>query len=389
MRPSYEGSVECYAEGSLDQIGNGIYRRLYSGVNYRLGSFAGGRFAHLSRPVSIMFELTLRCNARCIHCDIWKNRGKEDSPGFDGWSRVLKDMRAWLGPISIVFTGGEALLQPYALDLVSYATSLGFHLEILTHGYWQDQPRIEKLALSGASRITVSLDGVGELHNEIRGRAKFFERTNRSIETLVRIRKERQLPFQILLKTVIMDKNLDGVCDVARYATSRGVDVFYQPIHQNYNTAHDPDWFRKPGNWPRDIGKAISVVEDLIRLKRSGLNIANTERQLEVMIPYFRDPATEGALSESQVAHEANPMCSALTTAMFESNGDVRICSRRDPIGNIKEKAFREIWESRPPHWELGCCLFERRGEAKPEWRESELLTIQDAREQPAAGSLQ
>jgi MoaA/NifB/PqqE/SkfB family radical SAM enzyme len=74
---------------------------------------------------------------------------------------------------------------------------------------------------------------------------------------------------------------------------------------------------------------------------------------------------------------------------MFESNGDVRICSRRDPIGNIKEKAFREIWESRPPHWELGCCLFERRGEARPEWRESELLTIQEAREQPSAGSLQ
>ena len=32
-----------------------------------------------------------------------------------------------------------------------------------------------------------------------------------------------------------MDKNSDGVCDVARYATRLGVEVFYQPINQNYN----------------------------------------------------------------------------------------------------------------------------------------------------------
>src|SRR5271170_7297219 len=88
-------------------VSNQIYRRIYNGANYRLRSFAGGRLAHLCRPVSIMFALTLRCNARCVHCDIWKNRGKEDSPGFEGWSRVLRDMRAWLGPVSIVFSGGE------------------------------------------------------------------------------------------------------------------------------------------------------------------------------------------------------------------------------------------------------------------------------------------
>jgi MoaA/NifB/PqqE/SkfB family radical SAM enzyme len=369
-------------------MGIGIYQRLYRGVNYRLGSFAGGRFARFSRPASIMFLLTLRCNARCVHCDIWKNRGKEDSPGFEGWSRVLKEMRAWLGPVPIVFTGGEAMLQPFALDLVSYASSLGFNLEVLTHGYWEDQPRIEKLALAGPSRITISVDGIGQLHNEIRGREKFFERTNRSIETLVRIRKERRLRLDILLKTVIMDKNLDGVCDVARYATRLGVEVFYQPINQNYNTEHDPDWFRKPGNWPGDIGKAVSTVEELISLKRSGLNIANSEKQLEVMIPYFKDPAGEGARSEAHTAHEKNTVCCALTTAMFESNGDVTICSRREPIGNIKEKPFRQIWENRPPHWELGCCLWETPGNAKAERRENELAIIQEAPERPAPGRL-
>ena len=137
------------------------------------------------------------------------------------------------------------------------------------------------------------------------------------------------------------------------------------------------------------IGKAVSTVEELIGLKRSeSLNIANSEKQLEVMIPYFRDPAGEGARSEAHTAHEKNTVCCALTTAMFESNGDVTICSRRELIGNIKEKSFRQIWENRPPHWELGCCLWETPGNAKAEPRENELAIIQEAPERPAPGRL-
>ena len=364
-------------------MANRIYRRLYEGFNYRLRTVAGGRFARYCRPVSILFLLTERCNARCMHCDIWKNRGKEESPGFDGWLRVLEDMRAWLGPVSIVFTGGEAMLQPFALDLISRAAGLGFNLEVLTHGYWEDQPRIEKLALSGPARITISVDGIGEIHNAIRGREKFFERTNRTVETLVRVRKERQLPFQILLKTVIMDRNLDGVCDVARYATSHGVDVFYQPIEQNYNTPNDPEWFRNSGNWPRDIGKAVATVEELLRLKRSGLNIANTERQLEVMIPYFRDPAGPGALTQAHIAHLKNPLCSGYTMAQLQSNGDVTICSRRAPIGNVKDAPFRQIWENRPAFWDTGCCLWEPGVASPAKLSETGLVTLPEGPMQP------
>src|SRR5262245_44575050 len=73
-----------------------IQRRVYEGVNYRLRSFANGRFAAHCRPTSIIFLLTELCNAKCIHCDIWKNRGKEDSPTVDQWKTLLTDLRRWL-----------------------------------------------------------------------------------------------------------------------------------------------------------------------------------------------------------------------------------------------------------------------------------------------------
>jgi pyrroloquinoline quinone biosynthesis protein E len=111
-----------------------IYRRGYEAVNYRLRSFAKGRFADRCRPTGIMFLLTELCTAKCVHCDIWKNRGQEDSPTVDQWKKVLKDLRQWLGPVQVVFTGGEALMKSFTVELAEHASRLGLFLEVLTHG---------------------------------------------------------------------------------------------------------------------------------------------------------------------------------------------------------------------------------------------------------------
>jgi len=188
---------------------NYLYRRLHEGVNYRLRTFANGCFASHCRPISVLMLLTERCNAHCVHCDIWKNRGREDSPSVEQWKQVLTDIRRWLGPVQVVFTGGEALLKPFAIDLVEHAHTLGLFVEVLTHGYWKDQRKIEMLALARPNLITISLDGIGETHTLVRGRENFFERTSQTISTLQRMRTDHNLPYVIRLKTVIMDQNLD------------------------------------------------------------------------------------------------------------------------------------------------------------------------------------
>jgi MoaA/NifB/PqqE/SkfB family radical SAM enzyme len=74
------------------------------------------------------------------------------------------------------------------------------------------------LALANPSRVTVSLDGIGETHAKIRGREKFFEKATASIATLDRIRKEQDLKYTIRLKCVLMSHNLDDAAKVAEYA---------------------------------------------------------------------------------------------------------------------------------------------------------------------------
>src|SRR5215472_7383619 len=97
-----------------------LYDTGYRGLQNGLRTLANGRFAGRCRPVSPMIQLTARCNARCVHCDIWKNKGGELSPTVEQWKSMLREMRDWLGPVHIVITGGEALLRPYATDLVDY-----------------------------------------------------------------------------------------------------------------------------------------------------------------------------------------------------------------------------------------------------------------------------
>src|SRR5579864_3892650 len=105
-----------------------VFRYLHQGIHYQLRTFAGGRWAQQCRPVSIALAFTERCNARCVHCDIWKNRGGEATLAPDRWKILLKELRSWLGPVHVVITGGEALLRPYTPDVLSYGSSLGLFM---------------------------------------------------------------------------------------------------------------------------------------------------------------------------------------------------------------------------------------------------------------------
>jgi hypothetical protein len=127
------------------------------------------------------------------------------------------------------------------------------------------------------------------------------------------MRSQHDLTFRVLLKTVIMEHDLDDSCEVARWATRDRMEVFYQPVEQNYNTASDPRWFETSGNWPRDPAKTVRKVQDLAALKRAGWHIANTEAHFAAMLRYFQYPAGLRLATQAHVAHERKAPCCALT----------------------------------------------------------------------------
>ena len=344
-------------------------RRVFQAANYRLRTFAGGRWADLCLPTDIGFLMTNLCNAKCVHCDIWKNKGKDDTPAVDQYKATLSELRSWLGPVPVFFSGGEALLRPYVPEVLGHAASIGLFAEILTHGYWDDQTRIEKVAQANPSRVTVSLDGIGEAHTLIRGKDKFWEKTTRTLDTLKRMRTEGRFQYAIRLKTVVMQQNLHDVANVARYAAEHGYEVFYQAVDQNYNTPENSRWFETSANWPKDPAHAVEAVRGLIALKKAGLPIRNSFHQLDTMIPYFRNPDSMRVSVQQHTAHLKHPVCAALTNIQVMPNGDVLACYGMPPIGNIRTAPIREIWRNRPQWWKGGCCLESRLSPAEAETR--------------------
>jgi MoaA/NifB/PqqE/SkfB family radical SAM enzyme len=336
---------------------NRIYQRAYNAANYGLRSFAGGHFASACRPTSIALLLTERCHARCLHCDIWQNKGREDNPTPAEWKGFLAELSDWLGPVQVTFTGGEALLRPEAPELVEYAVSRGLFVELLTNGFWTDHSRLLRAARTDPWQITMSLDGVGDVHSLVRGRANFWAVASQSLEILSHLRKAENLHYRLLLKTVIMQQNLESLPELAAYAERIGAQIFYQPVEQNYNAAPDPFWYRTSPNWPRDIPRAVAQVRELARLKQNGAPIVNSSAQFEVMAAYFQSPAGLHGRVQAHGAHETKHSCAALTSLQVQANGDVRVCARKPVIGNIRTQPIRQIWANRPHHWESGCCL--------------------------------
>jgi MoaA/NifB/PqqE/SkfB family radical SAM enzyme len=346
-----------------------IYRRTYQKPNYYLRTLAGGRWADHCLPTDISILMTNLCNAKCVHCDIWKNKGKDETPTLQQYQTALSGLRRWLGPVPVCFTGGEALLRADTVDVVAHSAAIGLNTEILTHGYWDDQTRIEKLARANPNRVTVSLDGIGETHTKIRGRDKFFEKTSRTLDTLKRMRKEQKLRYAVRLKTVIMEHNLHEVHNVAEFAAENGFEVFYQAVEQNYNTPENPKWFETSENWPKDPSRATAAVEGLIALKKRGLPIRNSYEQLKVMLPYFLNPDSMRVSVQQHMAHLKHPVCAALTTIQIMPNGDIVTCFGTPPVGNIRETPIRQIWQQRPKLWRGGCCLEGRLTAAEVETR--------------------
>lgn len=67
------------------------------------------------------------------------------------------------------FQWGEPFLQRDFLKMVKYATSKGIRVMFTTNGTMLNDDICRKIAESGAERITISFDGIGETHMKIRG----------------------------------------------------------------------------------------------------------------------------------------------------------------------------------------------------------------------------
>jgi len=194
-----------------------------------------------TQPEALSIEVTRRCVARCVMCNIWKAPQNLPELAVDEWldiigSPVLSELK------ELDITGGEPFLRD---DLVQLLLGIGRlkenflpHLRsiaITTNGFLTQKilddvaAVIAYLELNGISLVfACGMDAVGEVHDRIRNVTGGWARLHATIEGLKILRVEHP-SLVIGLKTTVTSYNIDELEQICRYADDQGLFTIISP----------------------------------------------------------------------------------------------------------------------------------------------------------------
>jgi len=123
---------------------------------------------YLKIPSTIEFEITNKCNARCIMCPPAVHMG-QDFLDTDLFKKISKDAFS-MGVRKMCLTGGEPLLDKQIFEKIKWAKKYGYdYIHLFSNGSLMGKSNQQKLLKSGIDSLTISVDSaVKEEYEAIR-----------------------------------------------------------------------------------------------------------------------------------------------------------------------------------------------------------------------------
>lgn len=186
----------------------------------------------LEKPTVIQFPVNDICNSKCQMCHIWKQkRDNEISP--DELKNALTDP-LYSEVNSVGLNGGEPTLRE---DLADIAETLFNtlpsikNISLITNGinFKQVTKRIDELgkvvnSYNGNLDVMVSLDGVGEVHDIVRGRPGNFDSACKVLD----FSSQHDTVNSVRIGCTVIKSNIYGVYDLLDYARSKNIYIKYR-----------------------------------------------------------------------------------------------------------------------------------------------------------------
>jgi MoaA/NifB/PqqE/SkfB family radical SAM enzyme len=136
----------------------------------------------------LFIELINRCNLDCRHCgsDCTRASAIPDLPQSSVLP-ALREIASRYDPnrITVVLSGGEPLCYPGVFELGKAVADLGFPWGMVTNGFGWSRRRILQASAAGMRTATVSLDGLEQAHDWLRGRRGSFRKALETIRLLL------------------------------------------------------------------------------------------------------------------------------------------------------------------------------------------------------------
>jgi radical SAM protein with 4Fe4S-binding SPASM domain len=287
-------------------------------------------------PRTCVWELTPRCNLRCLHCaSSLGPRATRAGGAIDG-RRALRlcGELAELGCEYVALSGGEPLLREDWPRVAARLAELGVGVGVISNGLLVDDRAVREMVRAGVSILAISIDGPPAVHDAIRRRPGCHRRAIEALE------RARDAGLRIHAVTHLNRLNVPHLDELHAALAALRVRTWLVQLSAPMGRMRDhPELVLAPEDVP-SIASWLAVVKP-----RSSMYVAVGDN-----IGYYG--ALEPVLRRRR-PDERQPFwcgCSAgILTVGIESNGNVKGClslqSDRFVEGNVLDRPLREIWE--------------------------------------------
>ncbi len=310
------------------------------------------RYARLARksvtpaptpPFLVLFVSSV-CNMKCEHCFYWRSLNRKTDLSFEKIVELSQD----LGPIETLYlSGGEPFLRREVAEICRQFIRQNGAREIYvpSNGYFTEKTvRAVRSVLEepelGLFAVELSLDGMPEFHDAFRGTRNAFARAMATYDALAELqRSDPRLRIHSI--STATQANMGEI----RKLTTLLYDRCPQMDHHNLAI------IRGDRKSPTLAGPALDEYQELYAYIRRLWAPRERSRYGSLVEPMLQWAKVKTAREQRQVV----PCRAGRLSAVVYANGDVSICEQRAPLGNLKERRFREIWQA--ARMDTGACF--------------------------------
>ena len=260
---------------------------------------------------SVHFDITHKCNEKCIHCLVDKDNAETKT---DDIINVL-DQAAYLGFTSFSFSGGEPTIHPDFFKILAAARDLGFYFTLFTNAINLNDEDIKKIASLFPEKVRISLYSMApEIHDGITQISGSHEKTMRGIMLF------KNTGINLYINIPVTNKNYEGYRDVAEFCDNNGFERNFDPIVQPTRDLRD---------------KKLNLQLDYEQAKE----VTGFQQRADVLVANVKD---------------GNVVCNAGADPSIDAKLNVYPCPGiRMHLGNLHNSKLKELMIGHPLITEL------------------------------------
>jgi len=284
-------------------------------------------------PVHVVWELTLACNLKCSHCGSRAGKRRPNELTTDEALEVVESLGR-LGTRELTIIGGEAYLRRDWTDVITAAAGHGMYVAMQTGARALTPRRLQAGIDAGLGGLGVSLDGLAESHDRIRGVAGSFD------FGLATLRRAKAAGLRTSANTQIGPQTMGELPQLLEHLIDVEIGQWQLQLTVAMGNAVDhPELLLQP----YQLLELMPVLAQLYHRARQGGVLVMPGNNIGYFGPYEYLWRSDG----DQRGHYSG--CSAGHTVIgLEADGTVKGCPSLPTVGyaggNIRDTTLEAIW---------------------------------------------